>query len=198
MTSKLHKWWNVLTNLAYPVAAVITILLLGDDGPIAVGFVMIMMGLGTSSGIFHANILKYPLGNHLDVGAMYVLGIFLLVLGMSPRVVQIVDPWPILALASVMSVLGVAWLRFKLTHIKMEYKIPSLYAAIIVGGVIRHFVFDVSINWQFVIVALPFFATAGAFRFLLPETKYPWSHGIWHILSSPGLCCLYAAVRIVL
>ena len=51
---KLETIWDVLTNLAYPVAAIATILLIGDYGPIAGAFITIMSGLAVGSMLFAA------------------------------------------------------------------------------------------------------------------------------------------------
>lgn len=193
----LTKIWDVATNLIYIVSAIITFNLLGDSGTVAWLFMFSMLLLTIGSGIYHAEIFKYPLGNHLDVGAMYFNSLVLLVLAASTFTKQVT-----MGDTLVMSVLFIAplfiwFFRFYLKSIKMEYKIAAIFVTTLLMAEFRQAVLGSTVNWTYILMALGFIAVASLFRLILSDEEYPWSHGVWHLVSAPGLCLFYAGLRIV-
>lgn len=165
--------WDTWSNLAYAAAGVAAT---WGDGPMGMLFMASMIAMTVGSGLYHAG-LKH--GNHLDVGVMYIIG------GILAGVAAGFTGGIAVVLVLIASIAVAHVLRFRLTHIKLEYKIPVLYAgALVVGGV--H-----GIDWLYMGPALGLLATAGLFRFLVHK---PWAHGLWHVLTAPGLALWYRGV----
>lgn len=165
--------WDVVSNLAYAVAGITAAR--GPD-PLDWLFLGTMVALGLGSGVYHAGVKH---GNHLDVGLMFVLGgIFI---ATAAHVHGLLGA--VLTLAA--SLLLAYVLRFRLNHIKMEYKIPVLYAVAL--GVAAF----MGVNWVYMGAALGLLAVAGVFRFLVHR---PWAHGVWHIVTAPALSLWYLSV----
>lgn len=112
----LKRLWITLSNLAYPVAA-----LLISGEPV---FVMLMTALGAGSAFWHYN--RTRLGANLDVGMIFVILLFLTGIG-----------WGVAPLVAVLpAIAGGVVLRLYVPYLKMEEKVIILMVPILVFGVL--------------------------------------------------------------
>lgn len=193
----ITKIWDVGTNLAYIAAGITTVILLGDSGAVSWLFLFSMLLLTIGSGIYHAEIFKYPVGNHLDVGAMYFNNLVFLTLALSTFTKQVTMGDTLVMAVLFIAPLFIWFFRFYLNHIKMEYKISAIFIVILLAAEFRQAVLGSAVNWTYILIALGFMAIAALFRLILDDKKYPWSHGVWHLVSALGLAYFYAGLRII-
>ena len=193
----LTKLWDVGTNLSFIAAGITTVVLLGDSGAVSWLFMFSMLLLTIGSGIFHAEIFKYPIGNHLDVGAMYFTSLVLLTVAVSTYTKQVNMGDTLVMAVLFIAPLFIWFFRFYLKNIKMEYKIAAIFVTILLTAEFRQAVLGSSVEWIYLLIALQLMIFAVIFRLVLNDKKYPWSHGVWHLVSAAGLAYFYAGLRLI-
>ena len=166
------KWftWDTQTNWAYLLGA---ILVAHNDGPAGWVFIAIMAFLTVGSAMYHAGV---PRANHLDVMAMYAVGIALWLVTILGTTVPAAGAMILLAVP------GAYLLRMEQLDVCMEVKIGALFGVLYAMALLFH-----GLNPYLL-------ASVGTLVVALVCRGY--NHGAWHLASACGLGLLWLGVTV--